>query len=97
MPPKKILIFLSIIFVKNEIKHRIFMSYNYQSWWLHANENPSSILSVVSGHLCTFLLIKTYVQTLFILLGLCQKNITIRYHTNIKHSRASAAVVAIND
>ena len=39
-------------------------------WWLHASENPSSILCVVSGHLCAFLSIKTYFQALFILL--CQ-------------------------
>ena len=46
------------------------------SWWLHASENPSSILCVVSGHLCGFLSIKTYFQALFILL--CQIK---HYHT----------------
>ena len=45
-------------------------------WWLHASENPSSILCVVSGHHCTFLYNKTYFQALFILL--CQIK---HYHT----------------
>ena len=45
-------------------------------WWLHASEYPSSILCVVSGHLCAFHLIKTYFQALFILL--CQIK---HYHT----------------
>ena len=35
-------------------------------WWLHANE-ASSILCVVSGHICAFFL-KTNFQALFILL-----------------------------
>ena len=47
------------------------------SWWLHASENPSSILCVVSGHLCTFHLIKTYFQALFILLCQIKHNHTI--------------------
>ena len=29
------------------------------TWWLHASENPSSILCVVSGDLCTFFLSKS--------------------------------------
>ena len=27
---------------------------NILSWWLHASENPSSILCVFSGHICTY-------------------------------------------
>ena len=27
---------------------------NILSWWLHASENPSGILCVVSGHICTY-------------------------------------------
>ena len=52
-------------------------------WWLHASENPSSILCVVSGHLCAFLSIKTYFQALFILLCQIKHYHTIPYHTII--------------
>ena len=42
-------------------------------WWLHASENPSSVLCVVSGHLCSFLFIKTYYSIM--------SNKTLPYHT----------------
>ena len=53
-------------------------------WWLHASENPSSILCVVSGHLCAFLSIKTYFQALFILLCQIKHYHTIPYYSLFK-------------
>ena len=34
---------------------RVQSSLNKNYWWLHASENPSSILCAVSGHICTSL------------------------------------------
>ena len=46
------------------------------AWWLHASKNPSSIICVVSGHLCTFIFIQIYFLALLIIL--CQIK---HYHT----------------
>ena len=49
--------------------------YNF-SWWLHAIEDPSSILCVVSGHICII-----FIKTLF--LGVVHSDLsnkTLPYH-----------------
>ena len=46
-------------------------------WWLHASENPSSIICVVSGHLCTFF----YQNLLSGIAYSIMSNKTLPYHT----------------
>ena len=74
---------------KNLSEQYILRSANYPMvWWLDASENPSSILCVVSGHLCTFLFIKTYVQALCILSIMSNKTLpchAMPYHTISYH------------
>ena len=67
------------VLVLNYTDWHFWEQYGVAFWWLHVSENPSSILCVVSGHLCTFLFIKTYFQALFILL--CQ----IKHYHNIPY------------
>ena len=74
LPPGGFLFIHEIIFFRNRV-YRVYLIIGVGGYMLHASENPSSILCVVSGLICTFFII-TLFQGLFILL--CQIK---HYHT----------------
>ena len=49
------------------------------TWWLHASENPSSILCVVSGHICTYFYHNPFSGIVYSIMS----NKTLPYHTII--------------
>ena len=53
--------------------------YNQKPWWLHASENPSSILCVVSGHICTYFYHNPFSGIVYSIMS----NKTLPYHTII--------------
>ena len=60
--------------------HTLFVIFEESTnWWLHASDNPSSILCVVSGHICTFLYQTPFSGIVYSINIMSNK--TLPYHT----------------